>query len=101
MSRANQQNNVNSILSSFQNHNNGSSPQNAHSQQPPPRQQQAPLASGASQTAESTPLDQMAPIDRWGLAGLLATIRSENPDIAGLAIGQDLTQLGLDLDSQE
>lgn len=43
----------------------------------------------------------MVPIDRWGLAGLLATIRSDNPDVAGLAIGQDLTQLGLDLNSQE
>ncbi|KAL8831029.1 MAG: hypothetical protein Q9170_005479, partial [Blastenia crenularia] len=99
--RATQQNNVNSILSSFQNHPFGSSPHNALSQQPPSRQQQGFQSSGASHTAENTPLDQMAPIDRWGLAGLLATIRSDNPDVAGLAIGQDLTQLGLDLNSQE
>ncbi|KAI4113547.1 MAG: hypothetical protein LQ338_008157 [Usnochroma carphineum] len=99
--RANLQNNVNSVLSSFQNHAIGSSPNNAQPQPPPSRQQQGFQASGASQTAENTPLDQMAPIDRWGLAGLLATIRSDNPDVAGLAIGQDLTQLGLDLNSQE
>ncbi|KAI4183539.1 MAG: hypothetical protein L6R41_005339 [Letrouitia leprolyta] len=99
--RANQLNNVNSILSNFQNHVIGSSPQTAHSQQPPSRQQQGYQVSGASQTAENTPLDQMAPIDRWGLAGLLATVRSDNPDVSGLAIGQDLTQLGLDLNSQD
>ncbi|KAL9601459.1 MAG: hypothetical protein Q9219_002525 [cf. Caloplaca sp. 3 TL-2023] len=74
---------------------------NAHSQQPPSRQHQGFQPSGASQTAENTPLDQMAPIDRWGLAGLLGTIRNDNADIANLAIGQDLTQLGLDLNSQE
>ncbi|KAL9026272.1 MAG: hypothetical protein Q9196_005041 [Gyalolechia fulgens] len=72
-----------------------------HDKTPPSHQQQGFQASGASQTAENTSLDQMAPIDRWGLAGLLATIRSDNPDVAGLAIGQDLTQLGLDLNSQE
>ncbi|KAL8653610.1 MAG: hypothetical protein Q9210_001988, partial [Variospora velana] len=99
--RANPPNNINSLLSSFQNHSIGSSSHSTHPQQPPSRQQPIFQASGASQTAENTPLDQMAPIDRWGLAGLLATIRSDNPDVAGLAIGQDLTQLGLDLNSQE
>ncbi|KAL9020816.1 MAG: hypothetical protein Q9185_002000 [Variospora sp. 1 TL-2023] len=99
--RANPPNNINSLLSSFQNHSIGSSSNSTHPQQPPSRQQPVFQASGASQTAENTPLDQMVPIDRWGLAGLLATIRSDNPDVAGLAIGQDLTQLGLDLNSQE
>ncbi|KAL8690167.1 MAG: hypothetical protein Q9218_004334 [Villophora microphyllina] len=101
LSFPNQQNSVNSLLSSYQNSNGGPSLQNAHSQQPQVRQQQPSQASGAAQVAENTPLDQMAPIDRWGLAGLLATIRSENSDVAGLAIGQDLTQLGLDLNSPE
>ncbi|KAL8754163.1 MAG: hypothetical protein Q9184_005200 [Pyrenodesmia sp. 2 TL-2023] len=95
---SNPQNHDNSLLSRF---HIGSSPNPSHSQQPPSRQQQGFQASGASQTAENTPLDQMAAIDRWGLAGLLATIRSDNPDVAGLAIGQDLTQLGLDLNSQD
>ncbi|KAL8923042.1 MAG: hypothetical protein Q9208_004854 [Pyrenodesmia sp. 3 TL-2023] len=96
--RANIQNHDNSLLSRF---HLGSSPNPSHSQQPPSRQQQGFQTSGASQTAENIPLDQMAAIDRWGLAGLLATIRSDNTDVAGLAIGQDLTQLGLDLNSQD
>lgn len=40
-------------------------------------------------------------MDRFGLPGLLATIRSENPNVASLAIGQDLNQLGLNLSSHE
>lgn len=48
-----------------------------------------------------TPLSQMSELDRFGLAGLLETIRSDNQDVSGLAIGQDLTTLGLDLNSQE
>lgn len=43
----------------------------------------------------------MGELDRFGLAGLMATVRSENPDVAGLAIGQDLNQLGLNLNSAE
>lgn len=106
--RANPQNSVNSLLSNFQTSSNGGpSIQNAQNQQPQVRQQQQQQqqqpfpSSGAAQIAENTPLDQMAPIDRWGLAGLLGTIRHENADIAGLAVGQDLTQLGLDLNSPE
>jgi hypothetical protein len=48
-----------------------------------------------------TPLSEMAPIDRWGLKGLLSTINSEDPATAALAAGQDLTTLGLDVNSQE
>ena len=43
----------------------------------------------------------MSENDRFGLAGLVSSIRSENPDVAGLAIGQDLNQLGLNLNSVE
>ena len=43
----------------------------------------------------------MSELDRFGLAGLLATVRSDNPDVAGLAIGQDLNHLGLNLNSVE
>lgn len=56
---------------------------------------------GAMHTPDQTHLSQMSPLDRFGLAGLLATVRSENPDVASLAIGQDLTQLGLNLNSPE
>ncbi|CAF9930261.1 MAG: hypothetical protein HETSPECPRED_007585 [Heterodermia speciosa] len=44
---------------------------------------------------------KMSDIDRFGLAGLLSTVRSDNPDVLGLATGQDLNQLGLNLNSVE
>ena len=43
----------------------------------------------------------MSAMDEFGLAGFLATVRSDNPDVAGLARGQDLTSLGLNLNSPE
>lgn len=43
----------------------------------------------------------MSAMDRFGLPGLLATVRSKNQDVASLATGQDLTQLGLNLNSPE
>ena len=49
---------------------------------------------------EKTPLSQMSAQDRYGLAGLLETIKN-NPDGENLAIGHDLTTLGLDLNSPE
>lgn len=56
---------------------------------------------GTTHTPDQTTLSQMSALDRYGLHGLLATVRSENPDVASLAIGQDLTQLGLNLNSPE
>lgn len=56
---------------------------------------------GTAPTPDQTTLSQMSALDRYGLHGLLATVRSENPDVASLAIGQDLTQLGLNLNSPE
>lgn len=44
---------------------------------------------------------QMTPQEKWGLQGLLAIIRHPSQDIAHLAIGHDLTSLGLDLNQQE
>ncbi|KAL8921363.1 MAG: hypothetical protein Q9172_004056 [Xanthocarpia lactea] len=102
--RANQQTNINSLLDSFVNQQQqmGSSSRNAQSQQLPSRQQRGSLASGgAAQTAENVPIDEMTPIDKFGLAGLLANVRSPDADTAALAIGQDLTQLGMDLNSPE
>ena len=52
-------------------------------------------------TPEQSQGSQMSELDRFGLAGLLATVRSDNPDFAGLAIGQDLNHLGLNLNSVE
>ncbi|KAJ5780323.1 hypothetical protein N7457_005483 [Penicillium paradoxum] len=57
--------------------------------------------SGASQSAEQPPLAQMSELDRFGLAGLLRMIHGESPDVASLAVGQDLMTLGLDLNQAE
>jgi CCR4-NOT transcription complex subunit 2 len=43
----------------------------------------------------------MSELDRFGLAGLLRMIHSESPDVASLAVGQDLMTLGLDLNQAE
>lgn len=70
------------------------------------RQQQAAEGQDASvpanaQSAEQPPLSQMSDLDRFGLAGLLRMIHSESPDVASLAVGQDLMTLGLDLNQPE
>ena len=44
---------------------------------------------------------QMTDLERHGLPGLLETIRSDNSGVSSLAIGHDLTTLGLDLNSSE
>jgi len=56
---------------------------------------------GAPQSTEQPPLAQMSELDRFGLAGLLRMIHSESPDVASLAVGQDLMTLGLDLNQAE
>lgn len=58
-------------------------------------------ASAAAQSAEQPPLAQMNELDRFGLSGLLRMIHSESPDVASLAVGQDLMTLGLDLNQPE
>ncbi|KAJ5363079.1 hypothetical protein N7541_003923, partial [Penicillium brevicompactum] len=74
---------------------------------PPQLQQRQPEtsdsqeASGASANTEQPPLAQMSELDRFGLAGLLRMIHSESPDVASLAVGQDLMTLGLDLNQAE
>ena len=107
-SRGNQQNNMNSLLDNFVNQQqqigSSRSTQSQHQQQQhqPCRHQRGSLASGgAAQTAENVPVDEMSPIDKYGLAGLLANVRSPDADTAALVIGQDLTQLGMDLNSPE
>ncbi|OXV11696.1 hypothetical protein Egran_00540, partial [Elaphomyces granulatus] len=80
----------------------------AQIQQIQQQQQQGGLISGdgqesstTGQSAEQPPLSQLSELDRFGLAGLLRMIHSENPDIASLAVGQDLMTLGLDLNQPE
>lgn len=42
-----------------------------------------------------------APSDPYGLLGLLSVIRMSDPDLTSLALGIDLTTLGLNLNSAE
>ncbi|PCH05835.1 NOT2/NOT3/NOT5 [Penicillium occitanis (nom. inval.)] len=60
---------------------------------------QDPTTSG--QSSDQPPLSQMSELDKFGLAGLLRMIHSESPDVASLAVGQDLMTLGLDLNQPE
>lgn len=60
---------------------------------------QDPTSSG--QSTDQPPLSQMSELDKYGLAGLLRMIHSESPDVASLAVGQDLMTLGLDLNQPE
>lgn len=60
---------------------------------------QDPATSG--QSTDQPPLSQMSELDKFGLAGLLRMIHSESPDVASLAVGQDLMTLGLDLNQPE
>ncbi|KAK2746684.1 hypothetical protein FQN57_003028 [Myotisia sp. PD_48] len=78
-----------------------SSRQQQSSQQTASFDNETQPSGGANQTMEQTPLSQMNERDRFGLAGLLAMIHSDSPDVASLAIGQDLMSLGLDLNQPE
>lgn len=50
-----------------------------------------------------TPAQQVlfSPADRFGLLGLLQIIKSSDSDLSMLALGNDLTTLGLDLGATE
>lgn len=78
---------------------NFSDPQQLQQRQSEPSDSQE--VSGAPASVEQPPLAQMSEIDRFGLAGLLRMIHSESPDVASLAVGQDLMTLGLDLNQAE
>jgi CCR4-NOT transcription complex subunit 2 len=57
----------------------------------------------ATQISESVglSLSGMSDMERFGLTGLLGMIRNESQDLGMLAVGQDLTQLGLNLNQPE
>ncbi|CAK47590.1 uncharacterized protein An02g03090 [Aspergillus niger] len=58
-------------------------------------------ASGAAQSSDQLPLAEMSELDKFGLAGLLRMIHSDNADVSSLAVGQDLMTLGLDLNQPD
>lgn len=49
-----------------------------------------------------TPAQQVlvSAADRWGLLGLIAMVKSSDPDLTLLAVGTDLGTMGLDMNSQ-
>ena len=55
---------------------------------------------GSGQPRARSP-SQMSDRDRYGLGGLIEQIRNSDADSSNLAIGMDLTNLGLDLNSSE
>lgn len=61
-----------------------------------------PPSSPAVQNPQ-TPVQQVlfSPADRYGLLGLLNIIKTQDPDLSMLALGSDLTTLGLDLGATE
>lgn len=76
--------------------------------QPPPVQQQPsllpkplPQPHSVAAGAAGTGLQQDANNSPYGLMGLMGVIRMEDPDRGRLALGMDLTTLGLDLNSDE
>lgn len=96
--------NINNLLSNFQEPQSTAPQQTSQAQQQPTRLPQSyggTLPDSPATTPEQAQGSQMNDLDRFGLAGLLANVRSENPDVAGLAIGQDLNHLGLNLNSVE
>ncbi|XP_071737896.1 probable NOT transcription complex subunit VIP2 isoform X2 [Rutidosis leptorrhynchoides] len=75
-------------------------------QQYPPQQTQSQFrlqqmsGSGQSYRDQGMKSLQAAP-DRFGLLGLLSVIRMSDPDLTSIALGIDLTTLGLNLNSAE
>ncbi|KAK6337717.1 hypothetical protein TWF696_001198 [Orbilia brochopaga] len=66
-----------------------------------PPDQQPPRYSSTPPDTELSESSGQSDIDRFGLNGLLPLIRNEDLDMALLALGTDLTQLGLELNQPE
>ncbi|XP_058091783.1 probable NOT transcription complex subunit VIP2 isoform X2 [Magnolia sinica] len=64
------------------------------------QQMSAPTQSYRDQSLKSMQGAQASP-DRFGLLGLLSVIRMSDPDLTSLALGIDLTTLGLNLNSTD
>ena len=69
-------------------------------QQQQAQQRAASLRPGAQQPGKPLPLPS-PPGERFGLLGLLSAIRMSDVDLSTLALGTDLTTLGLNLNSSE
>jgi len=62
---------------------------------------QTPAAMAAASNVPPTSRVQAGPDDKYGLLGLLNVIRMTDMDLNHLVLGQDLTSLGLNLNSTE
>ena len=76
------------------------------SQRPQPTQFEQNFGADAvgspnTQLSQHKKLADMTDSERYGLPGLLSMIPLESPDYSSLAVGQDLTVLGLDLSRPE
>lgn len=96
---------MNTLLTNFNDSQFPSQQQASQPQQPPQGRQDYGARTGDSSrsnhTPDRTPLSQMSEIEEFGLPGFLSTINHDNPDVSYLARGQDLTTLGLNLNSAE
>ena len=91
---------MNSLLNNFSDNQYPSSRQTSQSQQQDYMSRTGDV-SGSTMSPDRPDPSQMTAMEEFGLPGFLATARSENPDVSGLARGQDLTSLGLNLNSPE
>ena len=96
---------MNALLTNFADLQFPAQQQAGQPQQPPQGRQDYGARTGDSSrsnhTPDRTPLSQMSELDEFGIQGFLNTINHENPDVSYLARGQDLTTLGLNLNSAE
>ena len=96
---------MNALLTNFNDLQFTPQQQTSQPQQPPQGRQDYGARTGDSSrsnhTPDRTPLSQMSELDEFGIQGFLNTINSDNPEVAYLARGVDLTTLGLNLNSAE
>ena len=96
---------MNALLTNFNDSQFPPQQQTSQSQQPSQGRQDYGARTGDSSrsnhTPDRTPLSQTSAIDEFGLPGFLNILSHENPDVSYLARGQDLTTLGLNLNSAE
>lgn len=76
-------------------------------QHPPERPPSHPMLAHSATTPAppalpETPAQQVliSAADRWGLLGLIAMVKSTDPDLSLLSVGTDLGTMGLDMNSQ-
>ena len=96
---------MNALLTNFNDLQFAPQQQTSQPQQPPPGRQDYGARTGDSSRSNHTPdrtsSSQLSELDEFGIQGFLNTINNENPDVSYLARGQDLTTLGLNLNSAE